>query len=333
MTPTRAWTTALLLLLGSPVLAACGARTDASGAPLAEPDDGPVRFPSGTIAVADGLGASFYPPDAVTGTPALGHLSWPADGFVRQYLAFDGSGNLYAAAYLDGNATSKPVARVDVFAAGSVGQSQAVRAIVGPTTGLLSARGILVDSTGFVYVSNGDVTGATSGVDVFAPDASGDVGPVRSIRSSAAAFWLPSGIAMNATGDALYVGNSEPGPVYVFAAADGTQAPLGSLGDTALLGDVTGVAVDSSGRIYAADWSGSRVAVFGPGGNSGAIGFIGGAATGINQPLDVAVDHAGRIWVANGEAGAIAFAPATLGSAAPVAVLGPIPAYNLAVAP
>lgn len=248
MTPTRAWTTALLLLLGSPVLAACGARTDASGAPLAEPDDGPVRFPSGTIAVADGLGASFYPPDAVTGTPALGHLSWPADGFVRQYLAFDGSGNLYAAAYLDGNATSKPVARVDVFAAGSVGQSQAVRAIVGPTTGLLSARGILVDSTGFVYVSNGDVTGATSGVDVFAPDASGDVGPVRSIRSSAAAFWLPSGIAMNATGDALYVGNSEPGPVYVFAAADGTQAPLGSLGDTALLGDVTGVAVDSSGR-------------------------------------------------------------------------------------
>jgi hypothetical protein len=349
------WTTFLLstssLLLALPLTPmACGGQTADGPSPAEAPDTGgPAEagtspeaeadvfapFPSGTIAVGMSLGGvSFYPPGATTNTLPMGQLFWPNDGYVRQYLAFDASGYLYVDSYLDAQGPVGSLARVDVFAPGSVGQGTPVRTIVGSTTGLVSARAMTVDGNGFLFVANGSVTSVPpSNVQVFAPGATGDALPVRSISTtSVGGLWLPSGIALDPAGD-LYVGNSEGPPLYLFAAGTGAQTPIESLGDDTSLEDVSGVAIDSSGRVYTADATANRVVVFGPGGSAVPLGFIAGDQTGLSMPLDIAVDHAGRICVANDMGGVRVFAAGAMGNVAPVAILSESDGYNVAVAP
>jgi hypothetical protein len=290
-----------------------------------------LKLPSGTIAVCTATaGVTYYSPDAVSGAKPLGHLDWNVAHSIPQYLTFDASGALYLDSYAF-DADGDP-ARIDIFAPGAAGGSAPVRTIAGPHTALDSARAMVVDARGFLYVANGVVSGGPSAILVFAPDASGDVAPVRTISldTREVGWWLPSGMAMNAKRE-LVIGDSSGSSLELLPSdANGATSALASYGRS-VFGDVTGVAIDARGRMYVADWSKDAVFTFAADGSL--IGQIGGTSTGIDAPTDVAIDHAGRVLVANGTGGVHIFAAETIGNVAPIAAISTQGGYNVAVRP
>lgn len=335
------------LALILPLLAtACGGRLDpadtgeaVSPAPVSAPS-ATTPFPSGTIAVgAEFNGATFYPRGAVADTPPLGQLTWSIAQYAPQYLAFDAAGALYVDSYLaEEDAGATPSARVDVFAPGSVGSSSPVRTIMGPQTGLVSTRAMVVDSHGYLYVANGSAhpgANTPSTVSVFAPDATGDIAPVRVIMNGLTrTLWLPCGLALSESGS-LFVSDSEPDSVDLFpSSASGQTVPSATIGSFTAVADSTGIAL-GGGFLYVADWESNDVAIFDPNGeDAGApVGVIAGDQTMLGSPDDIAVDADGRILVANQNTGLTVFAPGASGNVAPVTVIQPADAYNVAVMP
>ncbi len=86
------------------------------------------------------------------------------------------------------------------------------------------------------------------------------------------------------------------------------------------------VAVDAAGKVYAVNLSGPVfVAVFAPraSGDAAPIRQLGGMATRLSDPLAIALDARGYLYVANqtegvGTASILVFAPDATGNAAPV---------------
>ena len=141
-----------------------------------------------------------------------------------------------------------------------------------------------------------------------------------------------SGIAIDASGD-LYVsvttlgGAGAPGQVYT-PNVNGYYTRTRNLGVDSSSGG--GVALDASGRIYLSTSSGSdsnpsyAVEIFSAGAtsngsNSVPIATISGAATDMSNPLGVAVDSSGNIYVAQNSGNAITvYAAGSNGNVAPI---------------
>ncbi|MDD9998867.1 MAG: hypothetical protein OXQ89_14085 [Rhodospirillaceae bacterium] len=194
----------------------------------------------------------------------------------------------------------------------------------GPATQALLnwPNGVAVDTAGNVYVADyvnnrirriaqdGTIgTFAGSGQ----PGSSGDGGPATQARLN----W-PSGVAVDAAGNvyvAEYVGNR-----IRRIRADGTIETLAGTGQSGFNGDggpateaqinsPFGVAVDRVGNVYIADQNNHRIRRIAPDGimdtvaGTGSAGFggDGGPATeaALNRPSGVAVDAAGRVYVAD----------------------------------
>ncbi|HUO05778.1 MAG TPA: NHL repeat-containing protein [Candidatus Binataceae bacterium] len=177
-----------------------------------------------------------------------------------------------------------------------------------PVTGLSSPGGIARDANGRIYVANWQ----SSTITVYAPGSSGQVTPIATIGGDNTGLRGLGGIALDSGGN-IYVGSqvNGGGGILVFAAnVNGNVAPIATISgsNTGIgLNSPVGVAVDSSGIIYLANFDGGpskngSVTVYpaGSNGNVTPIATISGSGTGLDLgPTGIAVDSSGNIYVTN----------------------------------
>jgi len=183
------------------------------------------------------------------------------------FLAFDASGNLYAAN--SGNNT------IERFTPGGVGS-------VFASTGLSFPTGLAFDAAGNLYVANTN----SNTIEKFTP------GGVGSLFASIGGPNHPGGLAVDAAGN-LYVavGNGgDPGTVEKFTPG-GVGSVFASLGTPVT--NLAGLAFDSAGNLFVS-LNNNTIERFTPGGLGSVF-----ASTGLNEPYGMAFDAAGNLYMAN----------------------------------
>jgi serine/threonine protein kinase, bacterial len=178
--------------------------------------------------------------------------------------------------------------------------------------------GAAVDAAGNVYVADGDCSSirkiTTSGI-VTTLAGEGNNGYVDGI-GTVAQFGLPIGVAVNAEG-IVYVADENnncirqisPSGVVTTLAGDAlTHGDYADgIGTDARFNAPTGIAVDKQGNIYVSDSRNNRIRKIDPYGEVSTLAGTGqaGAANGLasaatfNNPIGIAVDTAGNIYVAD----------------------------------
>jgi hypothetical protein len=123
-------------------------------------------------------------------------------------------------------------------------------------------------------------------------------------------------------------GYQEKGALEVFAAGThGSSSPIGTItGPHTGMSVPHGVAIDSAGDIYVAQFAANSVTVYSANtknGNATPIRTVVGSATQLQQPASLSFDKAGNLYVCDGGSpyDILVFAPNAEGDAAPVAVL------------
>lgn len=223
-----------------------------------------------------------------------------------------------------------------VFPAMADGNVAPVQLIAGPHTGLNDPGGVQLDSKGNIYVANDaccDGNPVPPSVTVYAPGATGDVAPMRTITGDATTLTLPSDVAFDRS-DNIYIADSRGGPapgngtVLEFTAgADGNVAPVATIvGPKTGLSIPNGITLDAMGNIYVANFlpgacgATGSVTVYAPGasGDVAPAFSIGGNKTGLAGPLGIAVDASGKIYVANQGFSVTVYAAGAHGNVAPI---------------
>jgi len=250
---------------------------------------------SGTASYADGQGtaASFYAPSGV---------------------AVDGSGNVYLADI--GNKRIRkitPSGNVTTLAGSGI-TGYADGQGTGATFG--APLGVAVDSSGNVYVAdhgNHRIRKITPSGNVTTLAGSGAAGYTDG-QGTGASFNFPAGVAVDANGN-VYVGDFmnnrvrkiTPSGNVTTLAGSGTASYADGQGTAASFNYPAGVAVDSGGNVYVADHYNHRIRKITPNGNvttlagSGIAGYDDwqGLAARFNNPVDIAVDGSGNVYVAD----------------------------------
>ena len=190
-------------------------------------------------------------------------------------------------------------------------------------------HGVAVDSSGILYVADthnnciqkitsaGDVTTVTTFAGIAGSSGSENTGTDDEGNPVVAKFNRPKGVAVDASGN-VYVADTDnhtirkitPGKLVTTLAGEGSI--LGShqdgTGTAARFDGPTGVAVDSSGNLYVADFNNLRIRKITPeperkvttlaGGTDGSNDGTGTEAQ-FNFPHAVAVDSSGNLYVAD----------------------------------
>lgn len=179
-------------------------------------------------------------------------------------------------------------------------------------------RGLAIGSTGNIYVSdllNHTIRMVTPAgvVSTFAGTA-GEPGSVDAI-GTAARFSRPAGIAADAAGN-LYVADAfnltvrkitPAGAVSTFARAPRQSGSTDGTGAAARFAEPNGIATDSAGNVYVADFgtirkitpAGVVTTLAGVAGQSGSVDAAGAAARFSDASLGLATDGAGHVYVAD----------------------------------
>jgi sugar lactone lactonase YvrE len=254
-------------------------------------------------------------------------------------LAVGRDGSLYVLLAIPASVQTFPpvVPRILVYSPRSAGDAPPVREIAGPQTGLASAMGIAVDRSGRIYVANNSVSKDSvvpiPSISVYAPDANGDVAPIRTLVGTATRLSSPNGVAVADDGT-LYVLNADvptddQGSITVHSpAATGDARPERILvGPSSGLVDPRGLALGPGDTIYVVAGStyytgyevssGSghkpRLNVYAPSAEAGTppVRVMKGPVTDLGNPRAVAVDAAGQLYVADmrSASGANAYGP------------------------
>jgi len=191
------------------------------------------------------------------------------------------------------------------------------RAIQWNVTTLASEPGFggAVDSSGNVYVAdyfNHRIRKITPAGNVTTLAGSGTAGFADGLGASAQ-FNAPSGIAVDSAGN-VYVADDlnhrirkiTPAGNVTTLAGSGTQGSADGLGASASFTQPSGIAVDSAGNVYVAEYRNDRIRKITPAGNVTTLaGSTPGFADGLGAsaqffgPMDVAVDSAGNVYVAD----------------------------------
>jgi sugar lactone lactonase YvrE len=265
--------------------------------------------PAGVVSTLAGLAGSSGSAD---GTGNAARFSFPTG------VAVDSAGNVYVAD--DGNNTIRkitPCGDVSTLAglAGSTGTADGT----GSAARFSQPFGVTVDGAGTIYVADRDnhtirkITPAGA-VSTFAGLA-GSNGSADG-NGSAARFNFPLGVAVDNAGN-VYVADTNSstvrkitssGAVSTFAGQAGSFGSADGTGNAARFNNTQGVAVDSAGNVYVADYlnhtirriTPSRVVstFAGLAGNGGSADGTGNGAR-FNFPYGVAVDGAGNAYVAD----------------------------------
>ena len=238
-------------------------------------------------------------------------------------IAVDSGGTLWVADQANHVIRKITSAAVVTTFAGTAGYS-------GSTDGTGSAArfflpfGIAVDSGGgtlwVVDQGNHLIRRITSAavVTTFAGGASGTYGTIADGTGSAARLWAPAGIAVDSEGT-LWVAEfnsnvirkiTSAAVVTTFAGTAGSSGSTDGTGSAARFNAPTGIAVDSGGTLWVADWNSNVIRKITPA--AVVTTFAGaalcypcvtgstdgtGSAARFNGPVGVAVDSAGTLWV------------------------------------
>ncbi len=301
-----------------------GAPSAPSGARSGASFLSPVGFavdPAGNVYVADYGNNEIYriTPAGVVKTFAGSGAQGDADGagsaasfYFPESVAVDSAGNVYVADY-GNNEIRKitPAGAVKTFAGSSTkGDADGT----GSAASFDGPEGVAVDSAGNAYVAdygNNEIRKITPAgvVRTFAGlGAQGDADGT----GSAASFDGPEGVAVDPAGN-VYVadyGNNEirkitPAGVVTTFAGSGAQGDADGTGSAASFDGPEGVAVDSAGNVYVADYGNNKIRKITPAGvvttfaGSGAQGDADGtgSAASFDGPEGVAVDSAGNVYV------------------------------------
>jgi sugar lactone lactonase YvrE len=268
----------------------------------------------GTITTAAGNGVQGYSGDGGPATAASLDYPWG--------VAVDSGGNLYIAD-TDNNRLRKvaPGGTITTVAGNGVAKYSGDG---GPATAasLNYPRGVAVDAAGNLYIADSNnrrirkvppggtiSTAAGNGVGGY----SGDGGP-----ATAASLDWPYGVAVDSAGN-LYIADFSnhrirkvtPAGTITTAAGNGQSGSSGDGGPAtaASLSGPWGVAVDSAGTLYIADWWNVRIRKVTPGetittvAGSGVQGYSGdggpATAASLGGPAGVVVDAAGNLYIAD----------------------------------
>ena len=255
---------------------------------------------------------------AGNGTPGFSGDNGPATSAELSYpggVAVDSAGNVYIA---DTNNNRVRKVSKGVIATVAGNGTPGFSGDNGPATSaeLYTPEGVAVDSAGNLYIADADnnrVRKVSNGIIITVAGLSGlgDNGPAASAQLSD-----PEGVAVDSAGN-VYIADTHYNRIRKVSSGVITtvagNGPAGFSGDngpatSAQLSEPTGIAVDSAGNLYIADFENNRVRKVSNGvittvAGSGTQGFSGdnGAATsaGLYYPAGVAVDSAGDLYIAD----------------------------------
>jgi sugar lactone lactonase YvrE len=267
--------------------------------------------PAGVVSALAGLAGTYGSAD---GAGSAARFLYP------QGVAVDNAGNVYVGEY--GNGTIRKITPAGVVntLAGSAGVGGCASADgVGSAARFCLPWGVAVDSAGNVYVADYDnqtirkITPA--GVVSTLAGLPGNGGSADG-AGSAARFFYPQGVAVDSAGY-VYVADTDnqtirkitpAGVVSTLAGLAGTSGGADGTGSAARFSYPSGVAVDTAGYLYVADYFNHTIRKITPAGVvstlAGLAGSPGsndgtGSAARFNFPESVAVDSAGNVYVAD----------------------------------
>jgi hypothetical protein len=280
---------------------------------------------AGNVFVADTASNAIRkitPAGVVTTLAGTGDWSGSADGtgaaanfWLPGAVAVDGAGNVFVAD--SGNNTIRKVTPSGVVTtlAGMAGSSGSADG-TGAAARFNHARGVAVDGAGNVFVadsSNNTIRKITpAGVVTTLAGVAGSSGSADG-TGAAARFNYPWGMAVDGAGNVFVADNNTirkvtPSGVVTTLAGSAAADPgsADGTGAAARFNSPSGVAVDGAGNVFVADNntirkvtpSGVVTTLAGTAGLSGSADGTGAAAR-FNEPLGVAVDGAGNLFVAD----------------------------------
>ncbi len=228
-----------------------------------------------------------------------------ADLFAPHGVALDSSGRIYAVT----------AGSVNVYAAGSNGDVAPIAAIAGPNTGIDETEAIALDSGGRIYATNAGMRkDGRHSVLVYSAGSSGNVTPVAIIAGSNTELAYPGGIALDSGGKIYVVTGADNGKIVVYSpGGSGNVAPVATItSNNTGLADPYGVAMGPDRKLYVANHVGGPHSACGGRGHGSVtvypadangdvapVATFVGESTGLNLPTSIAVDSAGKVYVAN----------------------------------
>jgi sugar lactone lactonase YvrE len=324
-----------MLALGSIVSACSGSRSGTGLIPSLPSSPQPlpivqactnVALPINTLTV-DTQGDSAVRVFASGSTTSLATLFGPQTQISQPLGIIYGPSGLYV--------VSMGSSAVLVFAVGANGNCAPLRSIQGPNTEIpqiaagdteVSIAGIALDAAGNIYVA----ATKSNTILVFAPDASGNESPIRTISGSLTGLGGPRQIIFDASGN-LWVANRTANTITAYApGASGNVAPFVKIAGSATgLNNPWGIVFDRNGCLWVAEASQvNTLAVFMPpfGGNQAPTQVITGSNTGMQNPYGETLDQNGNVVVANKEGENIeVFSESATGNTAPILTIPDLP--------
>jgi sugar lactone lactonase YvrE len=232
--------------------------------------------------------------------------------------AVDGAGNVYVADMCNDTIRKVTPGGVVTTLAGLAGSDGSADG-TGSAARFYYPQGVAVDSAGNVYVAdsgNHTLRKVTpGGVGTTLAGLAGSLGSADG-TGSAARFYYPYGMAVDSAGN-VYVGDlfnhtirkvTPGGVVTTLAGLPGNSGSADGTGSDARFDYPRGVAVDSAGNVYVADYGNHTIRKVTPGGVVTTLAGLAGSGgnsdgTGSDArffyPYGVAVDSAGNVYVAD----------------------------------
>jgi hypothetical protein len=193
---------------------------------------------------------------------------------------------------------------ISIYAPNPNSGTAPINQIGGSNTQLNGPQYDAFDSSKRLYVSNYNAGTTIGSITVYASQATGNVLPVAAISGGSTTIGSARGIALDTVGN-IYLANVSNAPVgassiLIFPANSAGNAVPGTITGTLTgLNGPVGLAVDPSGRVYAANAGAGTISVF-PNGTPGNVApaiTIGGPLTTLVTPTGLSLDPAGNVYV------------------------------------